>query len=58
MGYLLGSFTPHGDSKKISPIKFVQNIQDCSSNCPEQDGIQKLGVASHQNLTYPSITSM
>jgi len=28
--------------KKIGPNNFVQNIQDCSSNCPEQNRIKKI----------------
>jgi hypothetical protein len=27
------------------PINFAQNYQDCSSKCPEQNGIKNWGVA-------------
>jgi hypothetical protein len=30
--------------KKNGQINFVQNYQDWSSNCPDQNGIKKLGV--------------
>jgi hypothetical protein len=37
--------------KKNGPIIFVQNLQDCSSNCPEQNGKQNWGVTSHHKFT-------
>jgi hypothetical protein len=42
MGALWG-FLPRGNLQKIGPINFVQNIQDCSSNCPKHDRIKKIG---------------
>jgi hypothetical protein len=29
--------------KNKQPIDFAQNYQDCSSNCPEQNGVKKIG---------------
>jgi hypothetical protein len=40
-----------GCLKINGPINFVQNYQDGSSNCPEQNGIKNWGVASHKKIT-------
>jgi hypothetical protein len=45
-------------AKLISPVIFVENIQDCSSNCPEHITAYKIGGRQFNNISMGRLLAL